>query len=196
MPCHLPLGKRVKYFQPLSVKLRFLMTFKREGKEGRVGNASDSFFVEKITERSWNVKWFVTAEVRLGACRNWSVPFPSVWSVSRRLGKCVQWSARGDRPWFWQRLSGNAPIKRSRRHSRNHHSCRCRGGLDSGNMVWWCNMVWELRVWHSPYAVEAVDVVPQSLSKSVSVHAFMHGHPVIGQVAHNLQSCIIINIKG
>lgn len=42
-------------------------------------------------------------------------------------------------------------------------------------------------VWHWPYPVQTVDVVPQSFSQSVSVHAFMHGHPVVGQAAHNLQ---------
>lgn len=39
----------------------------------------------------------------------------------------------------------------------------------------------------SPDPVEAVDVVPQGLSQGVGVHTFMHGHPVVGHVAHNLQ---------
>jgi len=45
---------------------------------------------------------------------------------------------------------------------------------------------------YQPYPVETVDVIPQSFPQSASIHTFMHGHPVIGQVAHHLQSVITI----
>lgn len=40
---------------------------------------------------------------------------------------------------------------------------------------------------HSPYPVETLDVVPQSFPQCVRVHALVHGHPVVRQVAHNLK---------
>lgn len=40
---------------------------------------------------------------------------------------------------------------------------------------------------HSPYPVETVDVVPQGFPQRVRVHALVHGHPVVRQVAHNLK---------
>lgn len=40
---------------------------------------------------------------------------------------------------------------------------------------------------HSPYPVETLDVVPQSFPQRVRVHALVHGHPVVRQVAHNLK---------
>lgn len=43
---------------------------------------------------------------------------------------------------------------------------------------------------HSPYPVETLDVVPQGFPQRVRVHALVHGHPVVRQVAHNL------NVKG
>lgn len=36
-----------------------------------------------------------------------------------------------------------------------------------------------------------MDVVPQSFSQRVRIHALVHGHPVVGQVAHDLEQKII-----
>lgn len=99
----------------------------------------------------------------------------------------MQWSAPGDRPWSSQKPSGIAPAARSRCRSRSRRSCtgavvEVRGGSRDGGGV-----LKAAGGGDSPDPVQAVDVVPQGFSQSVGVDALVHGHPVVGHVAHNLQ---------